>query len=521
MSHLPELLAELLSETDARDLVDRVGLDARYIEFRGHSVNVWNNILRAARLKPGKLQAIVDAASARNPDHTDELTKAHAVYRRSRLALEQADRYRSAMVEKVRTIWITGFLQKSLFQETRILLGLSERTDAVVRPMDLLFQRPDKTEGPLPPGTEIVGVFDAMNQALLIMGSPGSGKTTLLLEVARDLLDRATEHVTYPIPVVFPLSTWAESRRPIAEWVVDELNLRYEVPRKIGQAWVDADQIAPLLDGLDEVKPEHRVACAEAINAFRQDHGLLPLVVSVRTADYNALGLTLRLQGAIVVQPLTQPQVESYLTAIGPVGTAVREAIRQDPTLWDLLDTPLMLNIITVAHAGQPGSQPQLSGTLEERRDHLFGAYVDQMFRRRGVGHRYTPHQTVDWLTWLAWQMVRHNQTVFYIEGLQPDWLPGEQRWAFGLVYRLVAGLVVGLIAGLVDGLVDGPRYGLAYGLASGLAYGLIFGTGAGLLRGPSDEIICAETIHWSWLKVSKKDLVFGPGRRLVVGLVV
>ena len=36
---------------------------------------------------------------------------------------------------------------------------------------------------------------------------------------------------------------------------MDELNLRYGVHRKIGQAWVDTDQIAPLLDGLDEVKP--------------------------------------------------------------------------------------------------------------------------------------------------------------------------------------------------------------------------------------------------------------------------
>ena len=66
--------------------------------------------------------------------------------------------------------------------------------------------------------------------------------------------------------------------------------------------------------------------------------------------------MPLRLQGAIVVQPLTQPQLESYLTAIGPAGTAVRGAIRQDPTLWNLLDTPLMLNIITAAYAGQPGS---------------------------------------------------------------------------------------------------------------------------------------------------------------------
>ena len=52
MSHLPELLAELLSEADARDLVDRVGLDARYIEFHGHLVNVWNNILRARGPSP-------------------------------------------------------------------------------------------------------------------------------------------------------------------------------------------------------------------------------------------------------------------------------------------------------------------------------------------------------------------------------------------------------------------------------------------------------------------------------------
>ena len=75
MSHLPELLAELLSETDARDLVDRVGLDARYIEFRGHPVNVWNNVLRAARLKPGKLQAVVDSAIARYPDYTDAINQ--------------------------------------------------------------------------------------------------------------------------------------------------------------------------------------------------------------------------------------------------------------------------------------------------------------------------------------------------------------------------------------------------------------------------------------------------------------
>src|SRR5262249_35211809 len=99
-----------------------------------------------------------------------------------------ADRNRLAMIEKVRTIWITGFLQKSLFQETRIILGLSERPEAVARPLDLLVRRPDQGDRPLPPGTEVVEVFDSMDQSLLILGAPGAGKTTLLLELARDLL---------------------------------------------------------------------------------------------------------------------------------------------------------------------------------------------------------------------------------------------------------------------------------------------------------------------------------------------
>src|SRR5262249_56129982 len=59
-----------------------------------------------------------------------------ALVGRTRRVVEQANRNRSAMIEKVRTIWITGFLQQSLFQEVQILLGLSERPDALVRPLD-------------------------------------------------------------------------------------------------------------------------------------------------------------------------------------------------------------------------------------------------------------------------------------------------------------------------------------------------------------------------------------------------
>ena len=95
----------------------------------------------------------------------------------------------------------------------------------------------------------MVDVFDDMERALLILGQPGAGKTTLLLELADELLNRAARDATHPIPVVFPLSTWAESRRPFAEWLVDELSRTdgsYCIGRKLGQDWVERDQILPL-----------------------------------------------------------------------------------------------------------------------------------------------------------------------------------------------------------------------------------------------------------------------------------
>jgi hypothetical protein len=383
-----------------------------------------------------------------------------------------ASRNRRPMIEKVWAIWITSVLQPSRPRDILLDLGLTERPAMITRTLDLYAQRPDLTDQGLPLGTCLIDAFDRLDRALLILGTPGAGKTTLLLTLAQDLLVRAAQDPEQPIPVIFPLSSWAQQRRPLVDWLVDALNEQYDISRRAGQAWVDTDQILLLLDGLDEVKAEHRAACVEAINSFRQEHGLLPLVICCRVADDEALETRLQLQGALVVQPLTRVQVESYLTQVGQPLATVREALRGDPTLWELPDTPLMLTIVTLAYAGEPVEVLPKQGSPEERRQHLFAAYVDQVFRRRSAITDYTRQHTERWLAWLAWQMTQHSQTVFYLERTQPDWLPQEQHWIPRQGMRLMAGLVEGASScwalSFSSGCSLGWRWGWAPGCSSG-----------------------------------------------------
>ena len=380
--------------------------------------------------------------------------------------VDRGSRDRRDMIEKVWANWITGWLQASLPQDLLLDLGLTERPAMVTRPLDLLVQRLDLADEVQAPGTQLIDVFNRLDRALLILGAPGAGKTTLLLQLAQHLLRQAAQDPQQPIPVVLLLSSWAQQRLPLADWLVDALNEHYEIPRKIGQAWIEADEILPLLDGLDEVKVEHRAACVEAINRFRREHGLVPLVVCSRSEAYEALGTPLRLQGALSVQPLTRADVDTYLAQVGAPLAAVRQAVQDDPTLWELLDTPLMLEVVTLACAGEAGATFPMQGTLAERRRHLFTIYVDRMFRRRKATTAYTRQQTERWLAWLAVQMTQHGQTVFYLERMQLTWLPYRLRSKLRNFGKRTA-IRVGLLIFTLAMLGFGPLVGFVIGLAA------------------------------------------------------
>lgn len=417
--------------------------------------------------------------------------------RKPSLSLDQ--RNRIDIIKRIRIDWINGYLKDSLDKVPRIELGLEVRSDAVEQPWKDIVQQPDTFPKALPLNTNISQIFDDQGGALLILGAPGTGKTTLILELARDLLDRAEKDGSYPIPVVFHLSYWAVRRQSLDKWLVVELNERSDVPKRIGQKLVDAEQILPLLDGLDEVAQDHREACVEAINNFRRGHGLLPIVVCSRIRDYEDLGTKLRLRSAVVVQPLTPHQVEDYLDRIGdPVKTHCT-ALCQDSSLGKLLETPLMLWVATLAYRDAPAEFAQ-QDTIDQRHGQLFANFVDAMFKRRSVETRYTRTQTIFWLSWLASTLTRNNQAVFHLEDLQVGWLPTrtrKERWLLTLGVAVANGLAAGLIFGLAIGLIFvlwtltlRPSEALSLGLYYGLHFVLPGGLIAGLLVGLSAALV-------------------------------
>jgi hypothetical protein len=334
--------------------------------------------------------------------------------------LEQ--RNRRILLGHVENAWIKGVLDASLHGAAMLDLGIKQDPEAVTKyPWAIKKESTDET---LPAGTSMLDIFDSigMGRSLLILGAPGSGKTTMLLELARQLIARAREDVTYPIPMVFNLASWTE-KLTLADWLAQELNNLYSVPRKTAPDWVKGDKLLLLLDGLDEVRQESRAKCVEAINAFRKAHGLTSLAVCSRSQDYADLNAKLSFEGAIEVQPLTQKQIAEFFTRFGKEMAGIKQVLKKDSALREMAETPLFLSIMIMAYRDKRDVEILTSQDENAQRKHLFDTYIERMFERRSENATLKKQNVLHWLSWLSRKMIEHNQEPYFIENMQPNWL--------------------------------------------------------------------------------------------------
>jgi Cdc6-like AAA superfamily ATPase len=324
----------------------------------------------------------------------------------------------------------------------------------------------------LPTGTSMLDIFDqiGMGRSLLILGAPGSGKTTMLLELARHLIERARQNETEPIPMVFNLASWTE-KLTLAEWLAQELNNLYSVPRKTAPDWVKGNKLLLLLDGLDEVRQESRAKCVEAINAFRKEHGLTSLAVCSRSQDYAKIRKQLSFSGAIQIKPLTSTQIKEYLGRFGNELAGIKQVLDKDTALREMADTPLFLSIMVLAYHNTQSQNIVVSKKMNVQRKHLFDTYIVRMFERpaRSTSNRFKKQDVLLSLSWLAHKMIVHKQTSYLLEYMQSSWLSQrKQQKAYKLIFELVIGMTFGSLFIL-------NKTGLLLGLLGGIGIALVF----------------------------------------------
>ncbi len=94
----------------------------------------------------------------------------------------------------------------------------------------------------------------------------------------------------------------------------------------------------------------------------------------------------------MVIQPLSEAQVDHTLARAGKALTSVRTALKLDKTLLELLETPLMLSIVALAFQNRSANELLTTGTQDERRAHLFRTCVKAMLDRHQSRYpeRYT-----------------------------------------------------------------------------------------------------------------------------------
>jgi hypothetical protein len=380
------------------------------------------------------------------------------------------DTPRQRFIHRTRHIWIDGLLHHTIGHGIYLTLHKTYLP----------------SEEPISTDTSILNIFEKNGRSLLILGAPASGKTTTLLQLAQSLLDLAQQDANRPIPSILNLSSWASQQLPLSEWIVEELFIQQQTARSLSRQWLQNKQLTLLLDGLDEVVLSAREACIAAINQFQAEHSA-DIVVCGHRDDYQKLQVRLTLSATICLQPLTQAQIEEYLARFGPTHTSLYDTMIQDPDLQQLAQSPLMLNLMALAHSGQ-AFKLSPNTTVADKQRQLLSLYSERAFGRRPLTGTalYDQNKARQWLTNLAHSLEQHNQAIFYIERLQPTWLPHRRFYYWP--YRLLAGLLFGLRFGLFLGIFGG--------LSSGLMGGLIFAL-LGALSGERFGGLSFDTTGW------------------------
>ncbi|MCB0370019.1 MAG: NACHT domain-containing protein [Bdellovibrionales bacterium] len=362
----------------------------------------------------------------------------------------------------------------------------------------------------------LVDFSSNFNESYVLAGEPGTGKSTLLLQIIAKNIQAARQNTQLPIPIYLKLDSWKNDFETFDDWLIEEMETAFGIPKSISRALIQGNQIQFFLDGLDEVDYSLLHECANTVADFanRYWNGLF---IATRLQQFQEVSRFFSFARVFEVQTLTRDQVEEYLIGASWDKKAVRGTLKYDSELKEFANTPFMLKVLLQAFQSlssvttQPTKQ-QLSQfkEVEDRRGYVIKEYIDLGFER--LQRKISKGEFIRQMTMLAILMKNNQQSMLFLDYLQPRILSSKKHkakyWFASIGLLLLTSTLMSWLLIFLSILGTGGLFQLTDDIKSNLLI-TIFGTGAigffsgCLITGVSSlanrGINLFEKTIWSW----------------------
>lgn len=334
-------------------------------------------------------------------------------------------KYKIYLRHKVENFWIKGVFHFGNDQRALMDLLLEPSPGLIRSPYKMddayseLLEQPSARERIK--SSEVMKFYEDHMGKILVVGAPGSGKTTLLLRIVNELLTKAARQPNYKVPVIVSASGWSHNRSSFADWVIDELDYRYDVPTEIGRQLLEENHLAIFVDELDEVNSNYVKQLVDSINQFCKYQPTAWLSIFCQKHWYENMGERLGCLGALCIDPVDNTILAEFVRQAGAGREKHPKLVLSQQSSDEFMTSPLAVHMaLSLAAEGEVN----LSDTNLVRK--YVNALVDNSFTETKQKENFEHY-----LRSLARMMTSSGRSIFYMDDFVDTSLYGKTMQFF------------------------------------------------------------------------------------------